>query len=120
MHVEVYQINGTSFKKPSSLQLELFRISNLDRLASGYMVGQMLPNGRKRKFYFKYDAITGSDLDHILDLIWEGPIFFTLTYTKNNVQYTANVYPGSIPFHLHSAKSNEWVWKDLTFDLIER
>ena len=83
------------------------------------MVGDLI--AKKRKFYFTYDAIKARDLDNILNAIWEtNEIFFKLKYIENGVQKTATVYSGSIPSELHGAKSDEWTWKNVTFDLIEK
>ena len=75
---------------------------------------------KKRKFYFTYDAISGEDLDVILEAIWETEeLFFPLNYVENGKEKTATVYVGSIPSELHKASKN-WVWKNVTFNLIER
>jgi hypothetical protein len=113
-----YKINGTSIKRPSDFKIERFKVTNLERLANADMCGDLI--ARKRKFYFTYDAIRATELDVILDLLWETDgIFIELTYIENNIEKTARVYPGSIPTTLHRTGSN-WVWKNVTFDLIEK
>ena len=84
------------------------------------MCGDLI--AKKRKFYFTYDAISASDLDEILRVIWDtNDLFYTLTYDENNVEKSATVYVGSIPSDLYRAGPNEeWVWKGVTFNLIER
>ena len=69
-----------------------------------------------------YDAISGEDLDNILEAIWEtNDLFFTLSYPENGVQKTARVYVGSIPTELHRAgRTTNWVWRNVTFNLIEQ
>ena len=82
------------------------------------MCGDLI--AKKRKFYFTYDAIQSTELDAILDLIWEtNSVFFDLTYIENNEEKTARVYSGSIPSELYRTGS-KWVWKNVTFNLIEK
>ena len=114
-----FTLNGRGIKNPSSFKIERYNVTNLERLADATMVGDLI--AKKRKFYFTYDAIKGGDLDNILEAIWEtNELFFKLGYMENGVKKTATVYSGSIPTELHSAKSTDWVWKNVTFDLIER
>ena len=114
-----FTLNGRGIKNPSSFKIERYNVTNLERLADATMVGDLI--AKKRKFYFTYDAIKGSDLDNILEAIWEtNRLFFTLGYMENGVRKTATVYSGAIPSELHSAKSKDWVWKNVTFNLIER
>lgn len=114
------RINSTSIKKPTGWKIERYKVSNLERNAAGLMCGDLI--ARKRKFYFTYEALSARDLDNILDVLWEtDDMFFTLTYEENNVRKEATVYPGAIPSDLHHAgPDEEWVWKNVTFDLIER
>ena len=90
----------------------------MERLANAEMCGDLI--AKKRKFYFTYDAIQSTELNNILNLIWEtDDIFFNLTYVENNEEKTARVYSGSIPSDLYRTGS-KWVWKNVTFDLIEK
>lgn len=114
-----FTLNGRGIKNPSSFKIERYNVTNMERLADATMVGDLI--AKKRKFYFTYDAIKGSDLDNILEAIWEtDELFFTLEYVENGVSKSAIVYAGAIPSDLHSAKSSEWVWKNVSFNLIER
>lgn len=114
-----FTVNGRAIKNPSTFKIERYNVTNMERLANADMVGDLI--AKKLKFYFTYDAITASELDNILEAIWEtNKIFYTLKYTYQGKQYTATVYSGSIPSELHSAKSKEWVWKNVTFNLIEK
>lgn len=111
-------ISGQKIKTPTTFKIERYKITNLDRLASGTAVGDLI--AKKRKFYFTYDAIDSDDLDHILDLIWENDdIFYDLEYIENNVKKSAKVYVGSIPQNLHRP-GGKWIWKNVSFDLIEQ
>ena len=114
-----FTLNGRGIKNPSDFKIERYNVTNLERLADATMVGDLI--AKKRKFYFTYDAIKGSDLDNILEAIWEtDKLFFPLKYKENGKSKSATVYVGSIPTELHSAKSKDWVWKNVTFNLIER
>lgn len=115
-----FQISGTDIKNPSEFKIERYNITNMERLADAKMVGDLI--AKKRKFYFTYEAISGYDLDIILELIWEtNKLFFPLTYVENGVSKTATVYVGSIPTELHKAgRTTNWVWRNVTFNLIEQ
>jgi hypothetical protein len=115
-----FEINGTPIKNPSTFKIERYNVTNMERLANADMVGDLI--AKKRKFYFTYEAIDAKDLDNILELIWEtNDLFYTLDYMENGVAKTAKVYVGSIPSDLHKAgKTSNWVWKNVTFDLIEQ
>lgn len=113
-----FQINGKGIKRPSNFKIERYNVTNLQRLANATMCGDLI--AKKRKFYFTYNAITAEELNNILNIIWEtNDLFFTLTYVENNTTKTARVYSGSIPSELYRTGGN-WVWKGVTFDLIEK
>lgn len=111
-------ICGVPIKSPTTFKIERYNVTNIDRLANGDACGDLI--AKKRKFYFTYDAIESDDLDQILDLIWEtNSIFYPLTYTENGKVKTATVYSGSIPSTLYRP-GGKWVWKDVSFNLIEK
>lgn len=114
------KIRNKVIKNPSNFKIERYNVTNLERVASAKMVGDLI--AKKRKFYFTYEAISGYDLDVILDEIWEAPgLFFPLEYEENGVTKTATVYVGSIPTELHRAgRTTNWVWRNVTFNLIEQ
>lgn len=113
-----FKLAGRSIKSPSHFKIERYNVTTLQRLANAEMCGDLI--AKKRKFYFTYDAITAKDLNTILDIIWEtNELFFTLSYVENGQTKTAKVYTGSIPTELYRTGDN-WVWKGVTFDLIEK
>lgn len=113
-----YSINEVSIKRPHSFRIEKYKVTNLKRLANADMSGALI--AKKRKFNFTYNAITSTDLNKILDILWESDdVFYTLKYMENNELKTVTVYPGAIPAELHRT-GNVWVWKDVSFSLIER
>lgn len=115
-----FSINGVGVKNPSAFRIERYNVTNMERLANAEMVGDLI--AKKRKFYFTYEAISGYDLDVILNAIWETEtLFFPLVYIENGVEKTASVYVGSIPTELHRAgRTTNWVWRNVTFNLIEK
>lgn len=114
-----FTVNGREIKNPSTFKIERYNVTNMERLANADMVGDLI--AKKIKLYYTYDAITASELDNILEAIWEtDDLFFEVTYMYQGEQRSATCYVGSIPSELHSAKSKEWVWKNVTFNLIER
>lgn len=115
-----FTINGRAIKNPSGFKIERYNVTNMERLADAKMVGDLI--AKKRKFYFTYEAITGEDLDNILEAIWEtNKLFFSLKYKENGKDKSATVYVGSIPAELHKAgKTTNWVWRNVTFNLIEQ
>lgn len=113
-----YKINGQTIKRPDDFSISRFNVTDLQRNAAALMVGDLI--AKKRKFFFTYTAIRSDDFDHILSLIWDSPaIFMDLTYVENNVVKTAKVYVGEIPSLFHRSGAL-WVWKNVTFNLIEQ
>lgn len=114
----MFKINGVRFKNPSGFRIERYNVTESERLANGDMSMELI--AKKRKFQFSYAAITATDFDNILDLIWEpSDVFFTLTYEEHGIEKTATVYPGAIPSDLYKANA-EWVWQNVQFSLIEK
>ena len=114
-----FTINGRTIKNPSNFKIERYNVTTMERLANADMVGDLV--AKKIKLYFTYDAITASELDNILEAIWEtNTLFFPVTYNYNGQERSATCYVGSIPSELHSAKSKEWVWRNVTFNLIQQ
>lgn len=115
-----FSINGVDIKNPSSFRIERYNITNLERRADGMIAGDLI--AKKRKFFFTYEAITGPQLNTILNTIWEtDDLFYELEYLESGVAKVATVYVGSIPTELHRAETNDdWVWKNVTFNLIEQ
>lgn len=113
-----FQIDGVTIKRPHSFKTEFYNITKSNRLANGDMSMDLI--AQKRKFYFTWDAIDANDAKTILDLLWYSKkVFYTLTYVEDNITKTAVVYTGSIPKELHMS-GDVWVWKNFSFNLIER
>ena len=115
-----FVVNDVSIKNPTTFKVERFKVTTLERLADATMAGDLI--AKKLKFYFTYEAITAEELDAILEAIWvTNELFFNLHYTYQGAEKDAMVYVGAIPSELHRAgKTSNWVWKNVTFDLIEQ
>lgn len=116
-----FVVNGARIKNPSTFKIERYNVTTMTRLSNADMTGDLV--AQKLKFYFTYEALSAHDLDAILDAIWESKqLFFTLEYPYQGSQRTATVYVGSIPSDLHrgGAGRSNWIWKNVSFNLIER
>ena len=112
-------INGVTIKNPSKFKVERYNVTTMERLSNADMVGDLI--AKKLKFYFTYDAISAEDFDAILHAIWDSnSLFFPFEYEDRGVKKSASVYVGSIPSDLHYMSTGNTVWKNVTFNLIER
>lgn len=116
-----FKLNSTIIKNPNAFDISLFTITKATRLLNGDMTMSFIAN--KRKFTLSYNAIQSSQLNPIIDILWTNlattGCFVAFTYMEDNVEKTATVYAGEIPKKLHRGEGN-WVWKDVSFSLIER
>ena len=112
-------INGITIKNPTTFKVERYNVTNMERLSNADMVGDLI--AKKRKYYFTYDAISAEDFDAILAAIWDSnTLFFPFEYTDRGKREKVMVYVGSIPSDLHYMSKSNTVWKNVTFNLIER
>lgn len=112
-------INGITVKNPTTFKVERYNVTNMERLSNADMVGDLI--AKKLKFYFTYDAISAEDFDTILEAIWNSDnLFFPFEYDDRGRHIKATVYVGSIPSELHYMSDANTVWKNVTFNLIER
>jgi hypothetical protein len=115
---DAYSLAGTTIKRPSAFKIERYKITNASRLANGNMTADVL--ARKRTFNLTYNQIKASELNKILDAVWNNmSYFFSFTYVDNGVAQSATVYPGSIPAELY-CPIGDWTWKNVSFSLIEQ
>lgn len=114
-----FVVNGVTIKNPSSFKIERYNVTTMERLSNASMVGDLV--AKKLKFYFTYEAITAEEFETILSAIYDTDVlFFTLEYPDRGRVKRASVYVGSIPAELHYMSDKNAVWKNLTFNLIER
>lgn len=113
-----FVVNGVTIKNPSTFKVERYNVTNMERLSNADMVGDLI--AKKQKFYFTYEVLSGDELDVILNAIWSATLFFPLEYEDRGQHKRASVYVGSIPSELHYMSNKNTVWKNVTFNLIER
>lgn len=114
-----FVVNGIKIKNPTTFKVERYNVTNMERLSNAQMVGDLI--AKKKKFYFTYDSITAEELDAILAAIWDSSsLFFPFQYEDRGITRRATVYVGSIPSDLHYMSKKNTVWKNVTFNLIER
>ena len=112
-------VNGVKIKNPSSFKIERYNVTTMERLSNADMVGDLI--AKKLKFFFTYEAISAEDFNVILSAIWDAPgLFFTLEYPAGDAQKRCTVYVGSIPSVLHFMSKANTVWRNVTFNLIQR
>lgn len=122
-----FYIDNVKIKDPNEFNVEYYTLTQSTRIANGDMTMDFVAN--KRKYNFKWNAITSAQLDVIIDLLWTNlPLthqcFHALTYTDDRGPQSATVYAGAIPHKLHRGDGprfkQQWVWKDVTLSLIEQ
>lgn len=114
-----FVVNDVTIKNPSTFKIERYNVTTMERLSNAAMVGDLI--AKKRKFYFTYDAITAEEFDTILSAVYDtDKLFFPLQYPDRDQMRQATVYVGSIPADLHHMSDRNAVWKNVTFNLIER
>lgn len=123
MSQTLFKIDGVEIKTPSEFDMSYYSLTQSNRVATGEMVMDFVAN--KRKFNFKYKAITSLELNKIIEILWTKlestrQCFHELTYMDDDGLKTVTVYAGAIPKKLHRADGVVWVWKDVSFGLIER
>lgn len=114
-----FTINGIAIKNPSAFKIERYNVTTMERLSDASMVGDLV--AKKLKFYFTYKVISAEDFDNILHAIWDSDkLFFPFEYEDRGERKVATVYVGSIPSDLQYMSKRNIVWKNVTFNLIER
>lgn len=119
-------IDGVEIKPPTQADFKIstYLVTDMKRNAAGTMNGQIL--GIKTKLFFTYPAIIGAELEKIYSIL-QNPnrLFHTVTYVDDGVTKTKVMYVGEMPKTLHrtgrgSGARSTWIWKDVSFNLIER
>jgi hypothetical protein len=114
------KINGTTIKTPKSFKIEKYNVTKAGRVASAKMKIKFI--AKKTKLILSYDAIRGTELDTILDLIDTTTMFFTVSYyDKRGTLMSKTFYTGQIPQTLHTRgmSNDDDVWKDVEIHFIE-
>lgn len=119
----MFKIGSTVIKNPNKFSVEHYMITDSTRLANGDMTMDFI--ALKRKFEFTYSSLESKEAAIIKKALWTDiavtrNCFVVLTIPTETGTEEITVYPGAIPLPLHRADSLNWVWKDVTFSLIER
>jgi hypothetical protein len=116
-------INGTVIKTPTTFEPEIYPLTKGGRTTDGSMQLEFVAD--KRKWTFKYAAITGADWYPIAALLQgSGNLFLTITFPENGGQGSATVYRGAVKvvgtLLRVDPDPNKWVYTDIEFSLIEQ
>jgi len=103
---------------PGNFGIEKYKLTKAGRTADGAMNLDLI--AKKKKFTFKYDVLSGSELKTIADIIDGDTMFFTITYIDDNgTAGSATVYSGALKYN--SFRSDQgYYWREITFDVIEQ
>ena len=118
----IVKLDNTTIKNPTKpVAIGKYPVTaHVGRVASGLMTMSFV--AEKSTFQFVYDVIRYDVLQVILDIIEDFPtLFHTLSITENGVAVEYTVYAGAvtkIPFRTDN--DGYWVYKDVSWQLIER
>ena len=113
------QLGGITVKTPHKLKIERYNVTKAGRVASGLMTMDLL--AKKVKLVVTYPAISGIELQEILDIIDTDTMFFQVRYKENATIKEITCYTGHIPSEIYrSDNDGYWVWSDVTFGLIQQ
>jgi len=118
---EPLKINGVKIKTPHDMTIERYNLTKAGRTADGRMHMDLI--SKKRRLEITYEVLTESELNHILDLLDTNDMFFTVDYQEGNSIKTMTAYVGAIPsklFRREKQHLGQWVWTDVSFNLIEQ
>lgn len=111
-------LNGITIANPQKFEQEWYKITKAGRLANGDMTMDVV--AQKRKFNLTYTAITGSDIDTILDILDTATAFFTFVYPeRDGTSGSATVYAGAIK-GTFLRNTGTRLFADVSFSLIEQ
>jgi hypothetical protein len=113
------KLNNILIKQPAAgnFTIQKYNLTKSGRVASGNMTMELI--AKKRKFLFKYDVLSGTDLETIVSIIDTDNMFFTIDYVEDSIAKSAIVYVGAINQDKFRT-DGVWYWKNVTFDLIEQ
>ena len=115
---QVITLAGQTIKNPTKFSIENYALTReTGRLINGEMVMDHV--ALKKKFVLSWDALSGTDLKTILDIINTTTRFYTLTYKDREGTHTKTVYSGALGQGQFRSDGN-WVWDSVTVSLIEK
>lgn len=112
------KLNGVAIKTPTEFSMERYVLTKAGRLTSGKMTAEVV--ARKRKFLLRYSVIKQSELEPILQVLEDGPFFFTLEFPDRGEIRTATVYAGAVKNKIFQQAAPDWLHTEVEFDLIEQ
>lgn len=114
-----YKLDGIAIPIPDDLDIEGYKITKANRVASGLM--KMELTALKSKFNLKYEILTGDEMDTIINILFTSQIYYTFEFLGNNdtvKSYT--VYGGALKRTKALSEDGDWIWKNVSFSLIEQ
>ena len=118
----IIKLDGTTIKNPTKpIVIGKYPVTaHVGRVASGLMTMSFV--AEKSTFQFVYDAISHSNLQTILDIIYDFPtMFHTLNINENGIETEYTVYPGAVTKTLlRTDNDGYWYYQNASWQLIER
>lgn len=112
-------INGVKVKSPHHFAHESYDITKSTRLANGDMSMDLIAT--KVKFLLSYDVMSTAEYTKVNNAMNSTKPFFTVTLDMDGITRSYVMYRGALKRDAHIALSEgHWVWKEVTFNFIER
>lgn len=119
-----FYIDGQKIRDPNKFREEYYTLTQTTRIANGDITMDYVAN--KRKFSLTWNVASSKQLSTMINLLWRQLVttrncFHTLTFTSDEGPQTCTIYAGSIKRNLARGDNDtQWIWKDITVDLIEQ
>lgn len=112
-------INSIQIKTPTELKVGVFRLTKAERLASGKMAMEVI--AIKRRLDMRWEIITDTDLQQILDIL-DSKVFHNVQYPdpQNGETATITAYVGDINQAAWQKIAGTRYWQDVSLALIEQ
>lgn len=114
-------ISGQKVKTPHEVTIERYNLTKAGRTADGMMHMDLI--AKKRRLVVEYEVITEAELKHLLSIIDGSNVFFTVQYQEGQETKSMTCYAGMIPSRVYRREEKrygQWIWTDISFNLIER
>lgn len=113
------RINGVRVKTPHNFTYEEYDVTKANRLANADMAMEYIAT--KRKYLIAYQALTAKEYNLIWTQMRKNRPFFEVTLDLDGKDTSFLCYVGAIKRTGHIVfTGSEWVWKDVTFNFIEK
>jgi hypothetical protein len=117
---QIITLAGQTIKplEPGNFGIERYSGTKAGRTADYTMHIDLI--AKKKKFIFKYDVLSGSELKTIADIVDGDTMFFEITYIDDiGTVQSKTVYAGALKY-FNFRSDQGYYWKDVQFDLIEQ